>query len=111
MFFVRFCSVALAALLPLPVFGQNSAPIVTAQISDLIVYDSSASNEIDLNTKFSDPDLPANTVRLTTDLGIIDVTLYDQQTPITVDNFLSYIDAGRYNPPDPNFSRNAPIFF
>jgi cyclophilin family peptidyl-prolyl cis-trans isomerase len=111
MFFVRFYPLALAALLPLSVFAQNAAPIVSAQISDLNLYDNKAANEIDLNTKFSDPDLPANTVRLTTDLGVIDVTLYDQQTPITVDNFLHYIDAGYYNPMDPNFARNAPIFF
>ena len=55
--------------------------------------------------------LPANTVRLTTDLGTIDITLYDQQTPITVDNFLSYIDSGAYLPNDPNFGTPAPIFF
>ena len=88
-----------------------AAPVVSAQIPDLTVYDSTPANEIDLNTKFSDPTLPANTVRLTTDLGTIDVTLYDQQTPITVDNFLSYIDSGAYLPNDPNFGTPAPIFF
>ena len=89
----------------------HAAPVVSAQIPDLTVYDSTPANEIDLNTKFSDPNLPANTVRLTTDLGTIDITLYDQQTPITVDNFLSYIDSGAYLPNDPNFGTPAPIFF
>ncbi len=89
----------------------HAAPVVSAQIPDLTVYDSTPANEIDLNTKFSDPDLPANTVRLTTDLGTIDITLYDQRTPITVDNFLSYIDSGAYLPNDPNFGTPAPIFF
>ena len=48
---------------------------------------------------------------MTTVLGTIDVTLYDQQTPITVDNFLRYIDTGAYLLPDPNFGNIAPVFF
>ena len=88
-----------------------AAPVVSAQIADQSVYDATPALEIDLNTKFNDPTLPANTVRLTTVLGIIDVTLYDQQTPITVDNFLHYIDSGAYIPNDPNFPVPAPIFF
>ena len=89
----------------------QAAPVVSAQIPDLDLYDATPANEIDLNTKFSDPNLPANTVRLTTDLGTIDITLYDQQTPITVDNFLHYIDSGAYNPADPNFPRRRPSSF
>jgi cyclophilin family peptidyl-prolyl cis-trans isomerase len=89
----------------------SAAPVVSEQIADLSVYDATPAEEIDLNTKFSDPNLPANTVRLTTSLGLIDVTLYDQQTPITVDNFLRYIDTGAYTLIDPNFSTLAPVFF
>lgn len=95
-------------------FGSGSlsaAPAVSEQIADLNVYDATPAQEIDLNTKFSDPNLPANTVRLTTSLGLIEVTLYDQQTPITVDNFLRYIDAGAYTRIDPNFQTLAPVFF
>jgi cyclophilin family peptidyl-prolyl cis-trans isomerase len=89
----------------------RAAPVVSAQIPDQAVYDATPATEIDLNTKFNDPTLPANTVRLTTVLGTIDITLYDQQTPITVDNFLRYIDSGAYIPNDPNFPVPAPIFF
>jgi cyclophilin family peptidyl-prolyl cis-trans isomerase len=89
----------------------SAAPVVSGQIADLTVYDAAAAAEIDLNTKFSDPNLAANTVRLTTALGAIDITLYDQQTPITVDNFLHYIDSGAYLPLDPNFGTPAPVFF
>ena len=90
----------LAALLAVHLGGSSlqAAPVVSAQIPDLTVYDSTPANEIDLNTKFSDPDLPANTVRLTTDLGTIDITLYDQQTPITVDNFLQLYRFGSIHP-------------
>ena len=103
----------LLALLPLllATSSLHAAPIVSSQIADLTVYDATPANEIDLNTKFADPNLPANTVRLTTVLGDIDVTLYDQKTPITVDNFLRYIDSGAYTPIDPNFSMLAPLFF
>ena len=113
MFFVRLPLFALISSLAL-LSGSSllpAAPVVSAQIADQSVYDATPALEIDLNTKFSDPTLPANTVRLTTDLGIIDVTLYDQQTPITVDNFLHYIDSGAYIPTDPNFPVPAPIFF
>ena len=113
MFFVRLPLFALISSLAL-LSGSSllsAAPVVSAQIADQSVYDATPALEIDLNTKFSDPTLPANTVRLTTDLGIIDVTLYDQQTPITVDNFLHYIDSGAYIPNDPNFPVPAPIFF
>ena len=113
MFFVRLPLFALISSLAL-LSGTSllsAAPVVSAQIADQSVYDATPALEIDLNTKFSDPTLPANTVRLTTVLGIIDVTLYDQQTPITVDNFLHYIDSGAYIPMDPNFQVPAPIFF
>ena len=113
MFFVRLPLFAVISSLAL-LSGSSllpAAPVVSAQIADQSVYDATPALEIDLNTKFSDPTLPANTVRLTTVLGIIDVTLYDQQTPITVDNFLHYIDSGAYIPTDPNFPVPAPIFF
>ncbi len=109
----RTSLIALAATLALPFAGsaQNQPPIVSSQIADLTLYDAAPSNEIDLSTKFSDPDLPRNTVRLTTILGDIDVTLLDQQTPITVDNFLRYIDSGAYFPNDPVTGQPAPLFF
>jgi hypothetical protein len=100
MFFVRLPLFALISSLAL-LSGSSLLPprrLFPRKSRDQSVYDSTPALEIDLNTKFSDPTLPANTVRLTTVLGVIDVTLYDQQTPITVDNFLKYIDSGAYIP-------------
>jgi len=48
---------------------------------------------------FSAPQLAAaanTTVRMVTTLGTIDIELYDDQTPITVTNFLRYAGSGRY---------------
>ncbi|MBI5923637.1 MAG: peptidylprolyl isomerase [Betaproteobacteria bacterium] len=38
----------------------------------------------------------ATTVRLQTTLGIIDIQLYDEAAPLTVANFLNYVDSGAF---------------
>jgi Cyclophilin type peptidyl-prolyl cis-trans isomerase/CLD len=48
-----------------------------------------------LSTAFSDPDV-SNAVRFATVLGNVDIALFGQQKPITVTNFLKYVDQGRY---------------
>src|SRR4030095_8164853 len=86
MFFVRLPLFALISSLAL-LSGSSllpAAPVVSAQIADQSLYDSTPALEIDLNTKFSDPTRPPNTARLPPDLGIIDVSLSDQQTPKSV---------------------------
>jgi peptidyl-prolyl cis-trans isomerase A (cyclophilin A) len=40
--------------------------------------------------------LAAPTVRLSTELGVIEAELFADQAPATVANFLKYVDAGRY---------------
>ena len=39
----------------------------------------------------------ATLVRITTNLGTLDVELFDESMPVTVANFLKYVDSGRYN--------------
>ncbi len=36
-------------------------------------------------------------VRFETNVGVIDIQLYDEETPITVENFLNYVNGGFYN--------------
>ena len=43
------------------------------------------------------PSAGATTVRLQTPLGAIDVVLFDTAAPLTVANFLSYMNSGAYN--------------
>ena len=95
--------------LPLSAFSQNVPPVVTAAIPDAALYGGAAPEVLDLTSFFNDPDTTA--VRLTTVLGDIDIGLYDQRTPITVTNFLRYIDEGRYFPIDPTTNEPAPLFF
>ena len=94
--------------LPLSAFSQNVSPVVTAPIPAAALYRGAAPEVLDLTGFFNDPDTTA--VRLTTVLGDIDIGLYDQRTPITVSNFLRYINEGRYFPIDPTTNEPAPQF-
>src|SRR3954463_14153934 len=75
--------------------AQNVPPIVSSQIANFTEYAGAPARTIDLTTAFSDPDV-SNAVRMTTVLGNIDIALFGQQKPITVSNFLKYVDQGRY---------------
>src|SRR6185437_3742908 len=85
---------ALLGALTLSATAQNVPPVVSSQIADFTEY-TSGTRSIDLSPDFSDPDVSA-AVRLTTVLGDVDVALFGQQKPITVTNFLKYVDDGRY---------------
>jgi cyclophilin family peptidyl-prolyl cis-trans isomerase len=75
--------------------AQNVPPVVTNQIADFTEYAGAPARSIDLAPDFSDPDV-SNAVRMTSVLGNIDIALFGQQKPITVTNFLKYVDQGRY---------------
>jgi cyclophilin family peptidyl-prolyl cis-trans isomerase len=89
--------------------AQNTPPVVTNQIADLTEYAGAPQRSIDLITAFADSDVSA-AVRLTTVLGTIDVALFGQQKPITVANFLNYLDQGRYFKIDPTNGQLASSF-
>lgn len=81
--------------LKLRIIRPEEAPVVVASIPSVSVGVGSTSN-VDLAGKFSDPDT-ASAARFTTSKGVFDIILYSLATPGTVDNFLDYVDAGRYN--------------
>ena len=89
--------------------AQNTPPVVTNQIADFTEYAGASQRSIDLTTAFADSDVSA-AVRLTTVLGTIDVALFGQQKPITVANFLNYLDQGRYFKIDPTNGQLASSF-
>ena len=96
-------------LLAFSATAQNVPPVVSSQIADFTEYAGAPANSIDLSTAFSDPDV-SNAVRLTTVLGNIDIALFGQQKPITVANFLKYVDQGRYFLFDPTANQTASVF-
>jgi cyclophilin family peptidyl-prolyl cis-trans isomerase len=79
----------------LSLFAQNVPPVVTNQIGDVTEYAGAPPISIDVSTAFNDPDVSGG-VRFGTVLGNIDIALFGQQKPITVANFLAYIDQGHY---------------
>ncbi len=89
--------------------AQNVAPVVTSQIADITEYAGAPAQSIDLATAFSDPDVSGG-VRLTTVLGDVDIALFGQQKPITVTNFLKYVDQGLFFQLDPTTNQTASSF-
>jgi cyclophilin family peptidyl-prolyl cis-trans isomerase len=89
--------------------AQTTPPIVTNQIADFTAYAGAHQRSIDLTTAFADPDA-GTVVRLDTVLGAIDLALFDLQKPITVANFLNYVNQGRYFKTDPTNGQSASSF-
>jgi cyclophilin family peptidyl-prolyl cis-trans isomerase len=89
--------------------AQNVAPVVSSPIADFNEFAGAPPRSIDLTTVFADPDV-SDAVRLSTVLGNIDLGLFGQQKPITVTNFLKYVDQNRYFLLDPSTNQIASSF-
>ncbi|MEN3370839.1 MAG: hypothetical protein V7609_2982 [Verrucomicrobiota bacterium] len=99
---------AAVGLVTITANAQNTPPVVTNPIADFTQYPTTQ-RSIDLTTVFADSDVNA-AVRMTTVLGAFDVALFGQQKPITVANFLNYVDQGRYFKIDPTNGQLASSF-
>jgi len=66
-----------------------------------------ASTVVSAVGKFSDPDT-ASAARFTTTKGILDIIFFPVAAPLTVDNFIDYMDAGEY---DNMFFHRSPANF
>ena len=86
------------------VSAQNVAPVVTTPIAPFTLYAGAPARSIDLTTAFADPDA-SNAVQLSVSLpsstGTFTIALDGQHKPVTVGNFLNYVNFGRYFPTDP----------
>jgi cyclophilin family peptidyl-prolyl cis-trans isomerase len=56
-----------------------------------------SANSITLNAHFTDPNIPGTLATFYTSYGVIKVALTDAATPLTVANFLSYVNSGAYD--------------
>lgn len=89
--------------------AQNSAPVLVNPVADITVYAGAPNQPVEVASTFQDGDL-SPVVRMVTDLGVIDIALYERQKPITVANFFRYVDEGRYFMTDPTTKQQASSF-
>jgi cyclophilin family peptidyl-prolyl cis-trans isomerase len=93
--------------------AQNVAPVVMTPIAPFAVFAGAPERSIDLTTAFSDPDA-SNAVQLGVSLpsgtGIFNIALDGQHKPVTVGNFLNYVNFGRYFATDPTTHMLASSF-
>lgn len=70
---------------------------VANPISDSQVTMNATATNIDLAGRFADPNLNGTIVRFQSVLGSFNVRLFDSDKPITVENFLRYVDGNLYD--------------
>jgi cyclophilin family peptidyl-prolyl cis-trans isomerase len=75
----------------------NLNPFVSTAIGNKLFTTSTTTTTIDLAPNFNDPDLVQSRVRMVTSQGNIDLTLEDRLAPLTVRNFLRYVNNNLYD--------------
>jgi cyclophilin family peptidyl-prolyl cis-trans isomerase len=75
----------------------DNAPLVSTAIAPVTVAANASPTQIDLAGHFTDPDLANSQITFVTNLGKINVTLFDKTDPQTVANFYDYINTGRFD--------------
>ncbi|MHA3772852.1 DUF7453 family protein [Verrucomicrobiota bacterium sgz303538] len=79
----------------------NVAPEALLPETPVTLKGGGAAQDINLRTIFRDPDVTGSAVRVSVRIGsttkTVDIALYDQEKPITVANFLAYVNSGRHN--------------
>ncbi len=81
---------------------SGPAPVLSQSLPAQTLTVSGPATTVNLAQFFSNPAVPGTAVRISVILGDqgtgnIDVALTDQQTPLTVANFLAYINTGSYS--------------
>jgi cyclophilin family peptidyl-prolyl cis-trans isomerase len=93
--------------------AQNVAPVVTIPIAPFTLYAGAPARSIDLTTAFADPDASSAvqlSVSLPSSTGTFIIALDGHHKPVTVGNFLNYVNFGRYFPTDPTTHTLASSF-
>ncbi len=91
-----------AAWTPPAVQAQSTQPVLTKQPGNLIAdaassSDSASTLTIDLRDYFHVPEVRPPLVLFQSNLGFFVVQLFPDDAPLTVENFLRYVDGGLYN--------------
>jgi len=86
----------LSLLAVLPLSAQTLRPVVTQAPGDVAVLADDPDTLVDLTTAFAINGVTGTIVRFDTVLGLINVELFDNETPLTVENFLRYTTLGSY---------------
>ena len=93
--------------------AQNMPPIVASPVAAFTEYAGAPARSLDLTTVFKDPDASAAvqlTALLPSGSGTFNIALDGQHKPITVANFLNYVNSGRYFTTDPTTHTLASSF-
>ncbi|MFL6540360.1 MAG: peptidylprolyl isomerase, partial [Chthoniobacterales bacterium] len=110
----RFLFLALAPIIALSAHAltvkPNVGPVVKSAVPAQTVYNGTTAI-IDMSPYFRDPDASA-AAKLVTPQGTMNFTLDGETAPITVTNFLSYVNSGRYFMTDAHAGgAEASVFF
>src|SRR5437764_15244036 len=110
----RFLFLALAPIIALSADAltvkPNVGPVVKSAVPAQTVYNGTTAI-IDMSPYFRDPDASA-AAKLVTPQGTMNFTLDGETAPITVTNFLSYVNSGRYFMTDAHAGgAQASVFF
>ncbi len=93
--------------------AQNVVPIVATPIAAFTEFAGAPARSIDLTSVFRDPDASTAvqlSVLLPSSTGTFNIALDGQHKPITVANFLNYVNSGRYFMTDPTTHTLASSF-
>jgi cyclophilin family peptidyl-prolyl cis-trans isomerase len=77
--------------------NQDSDPFVSNRIADVQVSKNAANQTFNLTSNFSDPNASNGVVNVVTTSGTVQIELLNQQAPVNVKNFMSYVDGNKYD--------------
>ncbi|HSH39713.1 MAG TPA: peptidylprolyl isomerase [Chthoniobacterales bacterium] len=106
---IFLCIAALLPALAINGSAQNQNPVVVSPIGNVTVYAGAPARTIDLTAVVQDADR-SPVVRMNSVFGPMGFALFDRQKPITTNNFLRYVDEGRYFVTDPTTQQRAASF-
>ena len=77
--------------------NQDADPFVSNRIADVQVSKNAANQTFNLTSNFSDPNASNGVVNVVTTSGTVQIELLNQQAPVNVKNFMSYVDGNKYD--------------